>query len=148
MYHLFSQSPPLLPRSISYLHLGRPRRLATMHVADPLELLQRLAPELRSQDAVHPRQERQPSVFSPIRQTPSQKERKKRQRHSPHPRLPRPPPSPTDRKTSHLLRLDHRIHDPILQRLPPRPPMRLEEHLPRHLRIQLQPRQRADPVEV
>ena len=90
-----------------------------MHITDLLQLLQRLPPKLRPQQPIDPH-------GGPVRMT-----LRDLNRPSPHP-----------------FRLGDLVHDPVLHRLRTRPLVRLQQHLPRDLRAQLEPGQRPDPVEV
>lgn len=53
-----------------------------------------------------------------------------------------------NRPRLHVLWGSNLIHNSVLQRLGARPFVRLEQHLPRNLRAQLQPRQRANALEM
>lgn len=90
-----------------------------MHITDPPKPLRRLPPKLIPQ-----------------------------QRKNPHPCLRRPPTRPLQRQPLHPLRRHHRIHNPIPQRLFARPPVRFQQHLPCHIRTQLEARQGPDAGEV
>ena len=90
-----------------------------MHIAYPPDLLCRLPPQLVSQQAIHA-----------------------------HLRLPLYLPRLPQRNIQHLFRLGNLVNDPVRQRFPPRPLVRLEQHLARRLRPKLEPREVADAREV
>ena len=97
---------------------GRSRH-PSMHVTDAFKLLGRLTPELVAQQRVHA-----------------------------HPRLGRPQPRHAQRRLQHAVGLGDLVDDAVGQRLLARPAVRLQQHLARDLRAQLEARQRADAVEV
>jgi len=90
-----------------------------MHVTDAFKLLGGLAPELIAQQRIHA-----------------------------HLRLWGPQPSHAQRRLQHVLRVGDLVDDAIRQRLLAGPAVRLQQHLARDLRAQLEARQRADAVEV
>lgn len=90
-----------------------------MHIADGLELVQSLSPQLRPQQAIYTHTAAGGDGLCEF-----------------------------NGPLSHPARLDDLIHNAVLERLLGRPLVRLEQHFPRNLRVQLQPRQSADAVKV